>query len=61
MPKYIMYATKTMELEIVVEAESADEALRIADYETTIDDFTEVSSVFNFEPYSAFLYEEQVN
>jgi len=45
--KYKITATRTQELEIIIEADSIEEAQRIADYETIIDDWDVISAEFN--------------
>jgi hypothetical protein len=44
--KYEIAATLKQELKITIEADSYEEALRIADYETIIDDWDVIGSEF---------------
>lgn len=45
--EYKFTATRKQDLEIVIEADSYEEALRIADYETIADDWDVVGAEFN--------------
>jgi hypothetical protein len=58
MPKYVIYATKTISLETTIEADTADEALAIVDRDYIIDDFTETNVEFKFDPYTAIEVKE---
>ncbi len=49
--EYKFTATLKQDLEIKIEADSYEEALRIADYETIIDDWDVIGSEFNLEEY----------
>ena len=49
--EYKFTATLKQDLEITIEADSYEEALRIADYETIIDDWDVIESEFNLEEY----------
>ena len=46
MPKFIVYATVTTELETEIEADTYEDAYRIADYELITGDFDAVTSNF---------------
>jgi hypothetical protein len=54
MPKFKVLAVKTIDLEAVVEANSAEEALSLVDTEFIVDDFTVTNVEFKFTPYEAF-------
>ena len=49
--EYKFTATLKQDLEITIQADSYEEALRIADYETIIDDWDVIGSEFNFGEY----------
>jgi hypothetical protein len=49
--EYKFTATLKQDLEITIQADSYEEALRIADYETIIDDWDVIESEFNLEEY----------
>lgn len=54
MPKYRVLAFKTLDLEAVVEATTAEEALRIVDEDYLADDFFVTYVEFKLEPYEAY-------
>jgi hypothetical protein len=47
--EYKFTATLKQDLEITIQADSYEEALRIADYETILDDWNVMESEFNLE------------
>ena len=47
--EYKFTATRKQDLEITIQADSYEEALRIADYETIADDWDVVGAEFNLE------------
>lgn len=49
MPKFIVYATLTTQLEIEIEAESLEQAEKIADKDLITDDFDVINQDFKLE------------
>jgi hypothetical protein len=48
MPKYKIYATKTIQYEVIVDAETEYDAYKVSD-EFIIDDFDQMSTVFKID------------